>query len=137
MDSNDTKNFIIELSKIINIDDEKKILDLKNDEGQNIFHILAMSSQIEGKELESIYDKLNKFKIDNLYDSFGNTPMYYACNKLNKLFIEKFSNYIFVVTKNININFQLFLETKNNESPLKELYKHLNLEDNSLLSLII
>ena len=137
LDSNDTKNFIIELSKIINIDDEKKILDLKNDEGQNIFHILAMSSQIEGKELESIYDKLNKFKIDNLYDSFGNTPMYYACNKLNKLFIEKFSNYIFVVTKNININFQLFLETKNNESPLKELYKHLHLEDNSLLSLII
>ena len=137
LETNDVKNFILELSKIINIDDEKKILDLKNDEGQNIFHILAMSSKIENKELESIYDKLSKFKIDNLYDSFGNTPMYYACNKLNKLFIEKYSNYIFVVKINVNINFQLFLETKNNKLPLKELYKHLHLEDNSLLSLII
>ena len=137
LELNDIKNFILEITKIINIDDEKKLLNLKNDEGQNIFHILAMSSKIRGNELESIYNKLSKFKINNLYDSFGNTPMYYACNKLNKLFIKNYSNYNFGAKINSNINFQLFLETKNNESPLKELYKHLHLEDNNLLSLII
>jgi hypothetical protein len=63
--------------------------------------------------------------------------MYYACNKLNKKFIEKYSNYIFGEKINSNINFSLFLETKNDKIPLTELYKHINLEDNDLLSLII
>ena len=93
LESNNIKDFILELSKIIEINDEKKILDLKNDEGQNIFHILAMSSKFEGKELESIYDKLSKFKIDNsiineskllsskckcLYNSFNGHSLFFV-----------------------------------------------------------
>ena len=115
---------------------EDKLKTLKTEDGQSIFHILGMSA-VEGNEIDSIYDKLNKYKIDNLYDSFGNPPMYYACNKLNKKFIEKYSNYIFGEKINQNINFSLFFETKNDKMPLTELYKHLNLEDNDLLSLII
>ena len=134
---NDTKNLIINLNKIINEHKEDSLKDLKNDDGQSIFHILAMSAQIEGNEIDAIYDKLKNCKIDNLYDSFGNTPMYYACNKLNIKFIEKYANYTFGNKTNSNINFSLFLETKNGKLPFKELYKYLHLEDNDLLSLII
>ena len=137
LELNDTKNLIINMKNIINKYNEDNLKALKTDEGQNIFHILSMISQVEDNELDYIYDKLNKYKIDNLYDSFGNTPMYYACNKLNKKFIEKYSNYIFGEKINSNINFDLFLETKNNKIPLTELYKQLNLEDNDLLSLLI
>jgi len=137
LELNDTRNLVINLEKIINKNNEDTLKALRNDDGQNIFHILGMIVQVEGNEIDAIYDKLNKYKIDNLYDSFGNTPMYYACNKLNKKFIEKFSNYFFGEKINSNINFSLFLETKNDKIPLTELYKKLNLEDNDLLSLII
>ena len=137
LELNDTKNFIINLKKIINDHKEDNLKALKNDDGQNIFHILGMSAQIEGNEIDAIYDKLNKCKIDNIYDSFGNTPMYYACNKLNKKFIEKYGNYTFGEKTNSNINFSIFFESKNDKLPFKELYKYLNLEDNDLLSLII
>ena len=95
LELNDTKNLMINIVNIINKYNEDNLKALKTDDGQNIFHILSKASQVEGKELDYIYDKLNKYKIDNLYDSFGNTPMYYACNKLNKKFIEKYSNFIF------------------------------------------
>ena len=134
---NDTKNLIINLNKIINENNEDSLKTLRNDDGLTLFHILGMSAQVEGNEIDIIYDKLKKFKIDNLYDSFGNTPMYYACNKLNIKFIEKYTNYIFGKKNNSIINFSLFLETKNDKLPFKELYKYLNLEDNDLLSLII
>ena len=63
--------------------------------------------------------------------------MYYACQILNKKFIEIFSNFYFDNKQNKNIDTKLFVETKNNNTPLEELYKKLNLKDNKLLELII
>ena len=89
------------------------------------------------KSIQSIYNKLDKYKIDKLFDSKGNTPMYYACKNLNKKFIEIYSNFNFEDSKNINFNSSLFIESENDNTPLEQLYKKINLEDNKLLTLII
>ena len=110
---------------------------LKNKENQTIFHILALLSEQNTEKLDKIYNKLKGLKINNLFDTKGNTPMYYACKILNKKFIEIFSNYSFSNISNKNVDTKLFIETKNNNTPLEELYKKLNLIDNNLLDLVI
>ena len=89
------------------------------------------------KEMDDKYCKLKKYKISNLFDSKGNTPIYYACNKKNKKFIEEYSNYNFRNNQNEKINSFLFIETKNNCTPLEELYKKIKSNDNDILKLII
>ena len=136
LESNNYINLIIQLNQIIKENKDEKLINLKNNEKQNIFHILARFIY-ESKEMDKIYEKLNNYKIDNLFDIKGNAPMYYACNKLNKKFIEIYSKFNFTEEINKKINYSLFIETKNNSTPLEELYKHINLEDDNLLKLII
>ena len=120
-------------------DNNEQLLNIKNEEERNIIYILAMTVLENNETLNKLYDILSKFKIDDMYDIYGNTPMYYACNKLNKKFIEIFSNLKFLdINKNtININSSLFIKSKSNTTPLEQLYKNICLEDNQLLTLII
>ena len=133
-------NLIENLKKIIKDNEGNKLINLKSEDGQNIFHILSMiipeNKNIE-IEIDSIYNNLYKYNINRLFDSKGNTPIYYACKRLNKKFIEKFSNYIFEKKNNDKFNSSLFIESDIDLTPLEELYKKINLEDNYLISLII
>ena len=117
--------------------EENKFINIKNKNDQNIIHILAMVQEQNNKELIKIYDKIKNIKIDDLFDSYGNTPIYYACQNYNKKFIEIFSNYIFNNKKCEEVNTQIFLVSNNNNTPLEELYKKINSEDSDLLNLII
>ena len=138
LDLNKNKDLINVLN--ILLDENKNIeifLKLKNKENQTIFHILSVIPEQKNESLNNIYNKLKNIKINNLFDINGNTPMYYACQILNKKFIEIFSNFCFDNKQNKNIDTILFVETKNNNTPLEELYKKLNLKDNKLLDLII
>ena len=140
LEFNHFESLILCLNQIIDeYNDDNKLINLKNSEEQNIFHILAMTSCQNNEKLNNIYNRLKNLQIDNLFDSYGNTPMYYACKKLNKTFIEIFSNYKIDCEKNTEIKSKLFLETKtnNNNTPLEELYKKINIEDKNLLNLII
>ena len=134
------KNLLQNLKEIIKDNKDDKLFNLKSEDGQNIFHILSKmipeNKNIE-IEIDSILNELNDYKIDGLYDSIGNTPIYYACKILNKKFIEKFSNYIFGEKNNGKFNSSLFIESDNNLTPLEQLYKKIYLEDNNLISLII
>ena len=116
---------------------EKDLLNYRNENNLTIFHILAKIS----KDL-SFYteNKIDKYKISNLFDNLGNTPIYYACHKLNINFIETFSGYSFSSTNNDPqiVNYSLFIETNNNKtSPLKSLYFQINKRNNNILKLII
>ena len=136
----DFKKLIVLLKEIITKNKDKKLFEINDKDESNIFHILAITIfKEEEKDINYIYNELKKYKINNLYDSKGNTPMYYACQKLNKKFIETFSNFIFQNQRNENINTTLFIESKSNNgnTPLEELYKNLYLEDDNLLRLII
>ena len=134
---NSLEDTILYLDKIIDENKNEKLINIKNKEGQNIFHILAMIQISNNEQFQSIYDKISLYKIDNLYDSDGNTPMYYACLNLNKKFIEFFSNNNIKEKNDLKLNTSLFVETRNDTTPLEQLYKHLNLMDDYLLSLII
>ena len=115
---------------------EKDLLNYKNEKNVTIFHILAKIR----KDLSFyIENKIDKYKLSNLFDDFGNTPIYYACQKLNINFIETFSNYSFSSNNNDqqNVNYTLFNETNNKTSPLKSLYFQINQKDNKILKLII
>ena len=138
LESNNYEGLTSNLIKIIDeIKDINKIADLKNKNEESIFNILALANVENNEQLIKIYDKLKKFNIDNLFDSFGNSPIYYACKKFNKKFIETFSNYSFDNFKNNEVNTKIFIESKSNNTPLKELYDKLNLNNDDLLKLII
>ena len=115
---------------------EKDLLNYKNEENITVFHIL---SKIQNDLSFYSENKLNKYDISNIYDNLGNTPIYYACYKLNIIFIETFTNYSFELNNNNsqNVKYSLFLETKNKTSPLKSLYVQLNKKDMKILKLII
>ena len=138
LEVNDYDNVITNLNLILDESkDDKELFDLKNKEGQNIFHILAMTSSKNNDKIKNIYNKLKKYEIDNYFDSNGNNPMYYACNKLNKEFIEIFGNCKIENGQYSELKSVLFIESKNINSPLEQLYKHIDLEDNNLLNLVI
>ena len=115
---------------------EKDLLNYKNEENISIFHIL---SKIKNNLSFYKENNLDKYNISNLYDDLGNTPIYYACHKLNISFIEIFSNYSFSSINNDskNIKYSLFIETKNKTCPLKSLYLQLDKKEIKILKLII
>ena len=117
-----------------NNNDQNKLVNLKNDKSQTIYHILAnvQNNLFFCKNLET-------HDISKLFDIYGNTPMYYACQNFNIIFIESFSHYSFNLFDNnsTNINYNLFLETKNSKTPLEILYEKLNKKDDKILKIII
>ena len=130
-------NDINECIKIIlsqNNNDQNFLINYKNNEQQTIYHIL---SNVQNNLL--FCKNLQNHNVSNLFDVYGNTPMYYACKNFNIIFIETFSNYSFNLTDNNNskVNYSLFLETKNSKTPLEILYEKLNKNDNNVIKLII
>ena len=115
---------------------EKDLINFKNEENITIFHILA---KINYKS--SFYEEHNieKYEISNLFDNLGNTPLYYSCERFNINFIEHFTNYSFSSNNNEpnKVKYSLFVESKNENSPLKSLYLQLNKKDFKILKLII
>ena len=112
------------------------LLNYTNEDKLTILHILAKidndSSYYEEKDFK-------KYNISNIFDNFGNTPIYYACEKLNINFIETFSNYSFSSINNDPkiIKYSLFIETNNKTTPLKALYYQIKEKDMKILKLII
>ena len=82
--------------------------------------------------------KLENHNISNIYDIEGKTPIFNACKNFDINFIETFSHYSFdsYIQAN-NANYKLFLETKNNKTPLETLYEKLDKKENKILKLII
>ena len=117
-----------------NNNDPNKLANLKDEKGQTIYHLLP---KIQNNLFICKY--LENHKISNLFDKEGNTPMYYACENFNVIFIETFSHYSFdsIDNKSNNVNYSLFLESKNNTTPLEVLYNKLNKRDNTILKIII
>ena len=117
-----------------NNNEQNKLVNLKNDKGQTIYHILpnVQNNLFFCKDLEN-------HNISNLFDIYGNTPMYYACQNFNIIFIEIFSHYSFSLSDNnpTNVNYNLFIETKNSKTPLEILYEKLNKKDDKILKIII
>ena len=113
--------------------DPKKLIQFKNEKGQTIYHLLP---SIQNNF--NLCKKLKNHNISNLFDSEGNTPMYYACQSFDIVFIEAFSHYSLNSNDNNKnkVNYNLFLETKNNKSPLEVLYEKLNKKDNNIFKLI-
>ena len=115
---------------------EKDLINFKNEENITIFHILA---KIKNKS--SFYKEHNfkNYEISNLFDNLGNTPLYYSCQNFNINFIEYFTNYSFSSNNNeLNkVNYSFFIESKNENTPLKLLYLQLNKKDLNILKLII
>ena len=129
-DENELKHYIYIILK------EKDLLNYKNEEDITIFHILA---KMKNKKLFYKENNIDKYKISSLFDNLGNTPIYYACHKLNIDFIETFSNYSFSSINNDpqKVNYSLFIETKNTTSPLKSLYLQINTKDINIIKLIV
>ena len=117
-----------------NNNDQNKLINLKNEKEQTIYHILSnvQNNLFFCKNLEN-------HKISNLFDKDGNTPMYYACLNFNIIFIETFSHYSFSLSDNNSdvVNYGLFLETKNGKTPLEILYEKLNKNDEKVIKIII
>ena len=116
--------------------ENEDLLNLKNDENITIFHILA---KFEKNQSFYIENDLRKYDISNLFDSSGNTPIYYACQESNISFIEAFSNYSFGSKfDKEKMKYSLFEESQNGENiPLKALYSNLIKKDMNILKLII
>ena len=115
---------------------EKNLLNYKNQEGTTIFHILAKIQ----KDI-SFYKKnnLEKYNISNLFDNFGNTPIFYACKELNFNFITFFTNYYFSPNNNNTVNpkYSLFIETNNDTTHLQLLYSQINRKNMKILKILI
>ena len=121
------------LNQLLN---EKDVTNFKNKENLTIFHIIAKI-----KNNFSFYkeEKNKKQNISKIFDHSGNTPLYYACENFNKAFIEYFTNYSFSSTDNSEdkVKYSLFIESKNDTSPLKALSLQLNNKDMNILKLVI
>ena len=65
--------------------------------------------------------------------------MFNACKNFNQNFIQTFSHYSFDSNNNEPncVNYNLFLETKRNKTPLEVLYGQLDKRDNKILKLIV
>ena len=129
---NDLKNcFLRILSE--NNNDQTKLLNLIDEKGQTIYHLLPFMQ-------DNLYlcKKLENHNISNIYDKEGNTPIFNACKNFNINFIETFTHYSFDSSENKenNVNYDLFLETKNGKTPFEALYEQLDKKDNKLLKII-
>ena len=119
-----------------NNNDQTKLLNLIDEKGQTIYHLLPFMQ-------DNLYfcKILENHNISNIYDKEGNTPIFNACKNFNINFIETFSHYSFDSPENkennANVNYDLFLETKNSKTPLEALYEQLNKKENKLLKIII
>ena len=129
-DINDCVKLILSESN----NDQNKLLQLRNEKGQTLYHILPyiQNNLFFCKNLEN-------HNISNIFDIEGNTPMYYACKNFHIIFIETFSHYSFNLSDNSKdkVNYSLFLETQNGKTPLEILYDKLNKRDEKVLKLII
>ena len=117
-----------------NNNDQSKLINLKDEKGQTIYHLIPFM-----KDSLFICKKLENHDISNIYDLEGNTPMFNACKNFDINFIKIFSHYTFSFSDNEvnNVNYDLFLETKNNKTPLEALCEQLNKKEDKLLKLII
>ena len=117
-----------------NNNEQSKLLDLTDEKGQTIYHLIPLV-----KDNFYLCKKIEEHNISNIYDKEGNTPIYNACKNFDVNFIETFSHYSFDSSDNIisDINYNLFLETKNKKTPLEALYEQLNKKEDKLLKLII
>ena len=117
-----------------NNNEQNKLLQLRNEKGQTLYHILPdiQNNLFFCKNLEN-------HNISNIFDTDGNTPMYYACKNFNIIFIETFSHYSFALSENSKdkVNYSLFLETNNGKTPLEILYDKLNKRDEKVLKLLV
>ena len=116
-----------------NNNDQTKLLNLIDEKGQTIYHLLPLIQN-------NLYfcKKLENHNISKIYDKEGNTPIFNACKNIDINFIEIFSHYSFDLDNQENhVNYELFLETKNNKTPLEALYEKLDKKDNKILKLII
>ena len=108
-----------------NNNEQDKLLNLTDEKGQTIYHLLPFMN-------DNLFflQKIENHNISNIYDKEGNTPMFNACKNFNINFIRTFSHYSFDSSENgkNNVNYNLFLETKNSKSktPLEVLYEQLN-----------
>ena len=130
----DDINKCVKLILSENNNDQNNLLQLRNEKGQTLYHILPdiQNNLFFCKNLEN-------HNISNIFDAEGNTPMYYACQNFNIIFIETFSHYSFNLSDNSKdkVNYSLFLETKNGKTPLEILYDKLNKRDEKVLKLLI
>ena len=116
-----------------NNNDQTKLLNLIDEKGQTIYHLLPLVQ-------DNLYlcKKLENHTISKIYDIEGNTPIFNACKNFDINFIETFSHYSFdLENQENNVNYELFLETKNSKTPLEALYEKLNKNNNNILKLII
>ena len=123
------------LSRIIleNNKDQSKLINLRDNEGQTIYHLLPFV-----EDNLSFCKMLENHNISNIYDLDGNTPLFNACQNFDRNFIQIFTHYSFNSEKQgDNMNYNLFLETKNNKTPLEALYEQINKKENKILQLII
>ena len=129
----DLKNYFLRILSQNN-NDYDKLINLKDDKEQTIYHLLPYME-------DNFYfcKKIENHNISNIYNKEGNTPMFNACKNFNTNFIEVFSHYSISSSENKSndVNYDLFLETKNNKTPLEALYEQLNKKKNEILKLII
>ena len=107
---------------------------LLDEKGQTIYHLLPfVQNNI------NLCRKLGNHNISNIYDIEGKTPMYNACKNFDINFIQIFSHYSFDSLDNSenHVNYNLFLETQNNKTPLEALYEQLNKNENKIIKIII
>ena len=117
-----------------NNNDQSKLLNLIDQKCQTIHHLLPLIK-------DNLYfcKKLENHNISNIYDIEGNSPIFNACKNLNINFIETYSHYSFSSGDNHSniVNYNLFLETKNNKIPLEALYEQIDKKDDKIIKLII
>ena len=114
--------------------DESKLRNLVDKKGQTVYHLLPLI-----QNNSKFCKQLKNHNISNLYDVEGITPMYNACKNFDINFIQTFSHYSFDSHENFPnyVNYNLFLETKNNKTPLEALYDQINKKENRILKIII
>ena len=125
---NDLKSFFLRILSQNN-NDQNNLQNLTDEKGQTIYHLLPFIP-------DNLYlcKKLENHNISHIFDNEGCTPMFYACQNFNKNFIKIFAHYSSKIKE--DVNYDLFLETKNNKTPLEALYEQLNKMDNNIIKLI-
>ena len=117
-----------------NNNEQTKLINITDQKGQTIYHLIPLV-----EDNLNFCQILQNHNVSNIFDSEGNTPMFNACKNFNINFIKIFSQYSFDSSDNqpFDVNYNLFLETKNNKTPLEALYQQINKKDNLILKLII
>ena len=98
--------------KLLNYSPYNKTYQALNNDGQNLFHILANIKINNLTELPQLLDKLYSKEIPlNAKDNFGNTPLHYAAKNLFKELIQ------FILNKYKNKKLILNIENNDNYTP--------------------